>query len=246
MTPPRVVLLPGIVMPANLRYAALASELGGSASLQLKELEVYSGDQPPPGYRISTEVEGITAVADAAGWKTFHLYGHSGGGACTIAYAHRYPERVLSLAVDEPATDFSADASAYLVPELKRIQDLPPGERFASFVRLQLAPGVEPPPRPPGPTPDWMAKRPRGIEAFTDAVAESTESTVSSEYRGPVYFSYGGLSNPYWEQMAGRLAGRYLRYTAERYEGAHHFNTSHQHSPERVAAALRNLWASAE
>ncbi len=246
MTPPRVVLLPGIVMPANLRYAALAGELGGSALTLLKELEVYSGDQPPPGYGISTEVEGISAAADAAGWKTFHLYGHSGGGACAIAYAHRYPERVLSLAVDEPAIDFSAAAAAYLNPELERIKALPPGERFASFVRLQLAPGVEPPSRPPGPPPEWMAKRGWGIEAFTDAVAESTESTVSREYRGPVYFSYGSLSNPYWEQMARRLTGRYRRYTAERYEGAHHFNTSHQHSPKRVAAALRNLWSSAE
>ncbi len=92
-----------------------------------------------------------------------------------------------------------------------------------------------------------MAKRGWGIEAFTDAVvASAAESADSNEYGGSVYFSYGSLSNPYWEQMARRLARRYPRFTAERYEGAHHFNTSHQRSPDRVAAALRNLWASGQ
>lgn len=234
-------------MPAGLRYAALVTEFGDSAETLLKELEVYSEDRPPAGYGISTEVEGITAAADAAGWKSFHLYGHSGGGACAIAYAQRHPERVISLAVDEPAFDFSAEAAAYLLPEMKRIKALPPGERFDSFVRIQLAPGVEPPPRPPGPPPEWMEKRGRGIEAFTDALAAcAIEPAGPHDYQGPVYFSYGSLSNPYWEQMARRLAGRYRRFTAERYEGAHHFNTSHQHSPERVASALRTLWASAQ
>jgi hypothetical protein len=32
----------------------------------------------------------------------------------------------------------------------------------------------------------------------------------------------------------------------ERYEGLHHLNTSHAAAPERVAAALEQLWTRAE
>jgi hypothetical protein len=53
--------------------------------------------------------------------------------------------------------------------EFARIRDLPAEEMMPRFVRGQLAPGVEPPPRPPGPAPSWMAKRPAGIRALMDA-----------------------------------------------------------------------------
>jgi hypothetical protein len=45
--------------------------------------------------------------------------------------------------------------------------------------------------------------------------------------------------------MKDRLAGLFEDFTAERYEGLHHLNTSHQAEPDRVAAALRKLWAPA-
>ncbi len=45
--------------------------------------------------------------------------------------------------------------------------------------------------------------------------------------------------------MKDRLAGLFEDFTVERYEGLHHLNTSHQAEPERVAAALKKLWATA-
>lgn len=242
-----VIFLPGIIMPAALRYAPLIQELGDGVRTVTKELEVYAGATPPGDHSIDAEVEGISQAADAAGFERFHLYGHSGGGACALAYVATYPERVLSLAVDEPATDFSAEQRAQMQDKLQEIGDLPASERTRDFLQWQLAPGVEPPPPPSGPPPEWMAKRPAGINAFMGALLRYRPDV--GHLRGfdrPVYYSYGSLSNPEWQAMRDRLAALFPDFTAELYEGASHLDTSHQREPGRVAAALHRLWQRAE
>jgi len=85
-----VVFLPGILMPVAVRYRALLDALGGDVRPVLKELEVYGGPSvPPPDYSLQAELDGIAHAADAAGLEAFHLYGHSGGGACALAFAAR-------------------------------------------------------------------------------------------------------------------------------------------------------------
>ena len=121
-----VIFLPGIIMPAALRYAPLLRELGDSIDALPKELEVYASDSPPANYSIEDEVEGISRAADDAGFERFHLYGHSGGGASALAFVARYPERVLSLAVDEPATDFDPNQQTEMQAALSRVAELPP------------------------------------------------------------------------------------------------------------------------
>jgi pimeloyl-ACP methyl ester carboxylesterase len=165
-----LILLPGIIMPAAIRYAPLLEQLGNDVRAVVKDLEVYAGDTPPDKYSIDHEVDGISRAADEAGFERFHLYGHSGGGACSIAYVAAHGDRVLSLAVDEPAADFSDEGRAEMEVELLRLEEMPPEERMGGFVRMQLAPGVEPPPRPEGPPPEWMHLRPAGVEAFTAAL----------------------------------------------------------------------------
>jgi pimeloyl-ACP methyl ester carboxylesterase len=90
-------------MPAEPAYAALLGTLGDRADALTKDLEVYSGDQPPPGYSLATEAEGILREADARGFDRFHLMGYSGGGASSLAFAALHGERLLSLALLEPA-----------------------------------------------------------------------------------------------------------------------------------------------
>ncbi len=46
--------------------------------------------------------------------------------------------------------------------------------------------------------------------------------------------------------MAERLTVVFRNIQVERYEGLHHFNTSHAAEPERMAAALHRLWVRAE
>lgn len=244
---PDVIFLPGIVAPAALRYAPLLEQLDAVAGI-LKELEVYSADEPPPGYAIEAEIEGISAAADRAGFARFHLYGHSGGGACALAYAATHPERLLSLAVDEPATDFSdEDRSDPIHDEIAAAESLPEPQAVAVFLRLQLAPGVEAPARPEGPSPPWMATRLAGIRAFTRAIAgHRVDPSRYEAFSAPVLYTHGSLSHPRWTVMRDRLARRFPDFSSELFDGLHHLNTSHQADPVRTAALLRALWARAE
>lgn len=244
---PDVIFLPGIVAPAALRYAPLLEHLDGVDGIP-KELDVYADDEAPPDYAIDTEVVGIRAAADRAGLARFHLYGHSGGGACALAFAAAHPERLLSLVVEEPATDFSdADRSDPYHDEILAAESLPGPEAVGAFLRLQVAPGVEPPPRPEGPPPPWMATRPAGIRAFTRAIAgHRVDPSRYEAFRPPVLYTHGSLSHPRWTVMRDRLASRFPDFSSELFDGLHHLNTSHQAEPERTAALLRALWARAE
>jgi pimeloyl-ACP methyl ester carboxylesterase len=242
-----VIFLPGIVMPAALRYAPLLRELSEAVRAVPKELELYAAAMPPEEYAIEREVDGISRAADAAGFDRFHLYGHSAGGACALAYAATHPGRVLTLALDEPASDFSPEDRSALRNDLDTIAELPASEEVPAFLRLTLARGVEPPSPPPGPPPEWMANRPAGIEAFIEALLRYRLSLVPLRAFGrPVYYSYGSLSHPRWVAMRDRLRRIFTDFSPERYEGLHHLETSHQRAPARVAAALRQLWSRAE
>ncbi len=244
--PYRVIFLPGIILPAHLRYAPLIGELGNDVEPLTKELEVYRDDQPPVGYSIDTEVDGLLAAADEAGYERFHLYGHSGGGAVALAFGATHPERLLSLAVDEPANDFVEDAYGEDWQEIRRIAQLPERERVQAFLQAQVKPGVQLPPPPEGPPPPWFARRPAGIDAFSRAVeAYRVDPSRYRAFERPVYFSYGSLTHPRWEAMRARLEALFPDFTSELYEGLHHLNTSHQAQPARVADALRKLWGRA-
>src|SRR6266849_719989 len=100
---PQTILLPGGVMPADLAYGALLEALDDDVEAIAKELEVYAGPEPPPGYTLDHEIDGVLRAADEAGFERFHLVGYSGGGASSLAFAAKHPERLLSLALLEPA-----------------------------------------------------------------------------------------------------------------------------------------------
>ncbi len=50
-------------------------------------------------YDVSTQIDRVEAVAVALGLENFHIVGNSMGGWIAAGYSHRYPQRVLSLAV---------------------------------------------------------------------------------------------------------------------------------------------------
>jgi len=239
-----VVFLPGIILPAAIRYQQLIRALGNDVHAVTKELEVYAADAPAPDYSIRTEVDGIAQAADAAGLERFHLYGHSGGGAVSLAFAAAHAGRLLSLAIDEPAADFLGHGGSDWL-DIQKAASLPEPESTRAFLRLQLAPDEPLPPPPAGAPPPWMKQRPAGIRAFI-AAAEShhVEPAAYRAFRPPVYYSYGTRSHPRWAAMKDRLADLFESFTAERYDGLHHLNTSHQAEPDRVAAALKKLWTS--
>lgn len=242
-----VMFLPGIIAPAAVRYRALIGELPDVRSV-LHELAVYEGRTPPPGYSIAMEMRALDRAADEAGLERFHLFGHSGGGAICLAYAAAMGERLVSLAVDEPATDFTDEGDAVFGwAEFDRALSLPPDQAMPAFMRLQLAPDVPLPTRPDAPAPEWMAKRPAGVAAFVVAIRNHRVGLSEySRFRRPVYFSSGSLAHPRWLSMQERLAKAFPDFTGDRFDGLHHFSPLHQVDPPRAAAILSAFWERSE
>jgi pimeloyl-ACP methyl ester carboxylesterase len=242
-----VILLPGGVMPAAMAYQDLVLALGPEVDAHPKELEIYAGDEPPEGWGLQTEVEGIRRVADEAGFERFHIVGYSGGGACSLVFCATYPERLLSLALSEPAwagnEDLSEDERERW-HEFDRVRRLSPQDMMPAFVRAQLRDGVEAPPPPRGDPPPWMRSRPAGIRAFIEAFKTSRLGVEQlRSFSGPVLFTLGGRSHPgYYGEIARRLAGIFSDFTLEVYEERHHFDPPHRIEPQRYARSLRALW----
>jgi pimeloyl-ACP methyl ester carboxylesterase len=246
----RVVLLPGGVLPAEPAYSALLQVLGDRVDAVAKDLEVYAADEPPPNFGLDVEVDGILREADARGFDRFHLVGYSGGGASSLAFTARHGERLLSLALLEPAwagNERSPEEDALML-RFRELDPLPPGEFMAGFQRLQLAPGVEPPAPPEGPPPPWLAKRPAGVRAFLAAFdSGQLDLEALRAFDRPVYFGLGGRSNPdYYARMAQRLAAIFPDFTVETFSERHHFDPPHRIEPERLAGSLLELWQRGE
>jgi pimeloyl-ACP methyl ester carboxylesterase len=244
------VLLPGIVLPAELAYAALLEVLGERVDAVAKDLEVYAADEPPLGYGLDLEVEGVQRVADAHGFGRFHLVGYSAGGAASLAFTSVHSDRLLSLALLEPAwagNDRTPEEEA-VMRSFRALERLPPDQSMAEFQRLQVAPGVDPPPPPEGPPPAWMDKRPAGIRAILGAFDNADlDAGALRAFDRPAYFALGGRSNPdVFARMAERLAALLPDFTIETFPERHHFDPPHRVEPEHLANSLLTLWHRAE
>lgn len=243
----QTIMLPGSVLPKELAYGDLIEALGPEVDVRAKDLEVYATEEPAEGFGLEAEIDGVLREADAAGFERFHLVGYSGGGAVAISLVARYPERVLSLALLEPAwigNEGLSEAEREGWEEIARITALPPEEMMPRFVAIQLAPGVEPPPPPFDSPPPWMAKRPGGIKALGKAFRRhQLDHGTLRTYAGPVLYALGGRSNPdFFAAMAARLADVFEDFTLEVFEDRHHFDPPHRAEPGRLAVSLRALW----
>jgi pimeloyl-ACP methyl ester carboxylesterase len=251
MTTPKVLLLPGSVLPAGPAYDALIAALGSGAEAVAKDLEVYATEQPPPDYSLDTEADGVLREADARGWDRFHLVGYSGGGASALAFAARHPHRLLSLGLLEPAWAGNWDwspAHTKLWAEYDRLDGLTPPEFMAAFMRLGVKPGVVPALPTGGPPPPWMAKRPAGIRAFLRTFKTyDLDRDRLAAFTQPVYFALGGLSNPDdYGEVAERLSRVFPDFQLEVFPERHHFDPPHRIEPKHLAASLRAVWERAE
>jgi pimeloyl-ACP methyl ester carboxylesterase len=247
----RVILLPGIVLPAELAYGALIAALGPDVEAVAKDLEVYATPDPPEDYSLELEIAGVLHEADAHGWERFHLVGYSGGGAASLAFAATRPERLASLALLEPAWAGDWDlspAEKALRLEFDRLEGVPAEQFMPTFIRLGLKPGVPLPPPPAGDPPPWMAKRPSGIRAIDRAFKRGdVDREALRRFDRPVYFALGALSNPdQYEEIAKRLKGVFPDFELEVFAERHHFDPPHRIEPERLANSLMTLWRRAE
>src|SRR3990172_8561855 len=239
-----VVFVPGGVNPAQVTYGELLRALGDRVRPVVKDHELYAGDAPPPGWTLGTEVEAIRKAADAAGLETFHLVGYSGGGAISLEFVLAHGDRLRSLTLIEPAwignSGWSPEEVRYWAEE-ERSSALAGPDFMMNFVRLALKPGVTFSP-PPGPTPEWMKKRPKGLRAFMAAFkAGNLDVGRLREFRRPVYLPYGDQSAVVEVIKQERLAGIFPDARIDCYEGTHHLSPPQRLQPDRFAKALPDL-----
>jgi pimeloyl-ACP methyl ester carboxylesterase len=244
----RVMLLPGVVLPADLAYRGLVTALGTDVTTIVKDLDLYREDVPPEDYSLETEVTGILREADAEAWSAFHLVGYSGGAAGALAFAARRPERLLSLALLEPAWAGNWSWSTEhqrLWARYDELASMPPEQLMTAFMRLQVRPEVELPASPPGPTPPWMRQRPAGVRAFLRTFKTyHLDRDALATFVSPVYFALGGRSNPdQFGDMAERLKNVFPDFTLEVFAERHHFDPPHRAEPARLARSLHAIWA---
>lgn len=243
-----VIALPGGVMPASIRYAPLQAALGDAADFHFKDLEVYAGDAPPPGYSITTEVEALARFADSLGLQRFHLVGYSGGGFVSLAFAGSHPDRLLSLALFEPARvpgKLTAGEAAIDDRFRRGTAGLTGPDFMRAFVSLQLRDGVEAPPPASGPPPPWMRTRPAGLAAMMQAFVEypfDRNQLRACDF--PVFLGYGDQTSEFEELKAAVLARLLPDIRIRRFTGIHHFVPPEQIYNAEHVDAIRALWAS--
>lgn len=242
----QVLALPGGVMPAAIRYEPLVAALDGQVRLHLKDLEVYSGEEPPSGYSVAMEVEKLARFADSLGLERFHLLGYSGGGFVSLAFAGAYPERLKSLAVFEPAAipgPRTAEEAEHQEALRRGVEGKSGPEFMRAFTALQVKPGVELPPMQ-GPPPPGLSNRPRGLGAMMAAFqAHPFERESLRRCRFPVFFAYGDQTGSHQEVWAGVLSRLLPDLHIRRFEGIHHFVPPAEIYQADHVRELRELWA---
>lgn len=246
----QVVCVPGSVAPAAQRYRPLVEKVGDAAELHLKDLEVYREPTPPASYVVEEELDAIDRFADSRRLERFHLVGYSGGGFISLAYAGTRPQRLLSLAMFEPAripgelTEEERRFFAGLEQTLTGLQ----GDAFmATFIREQVKPGAVLPPPPQGPVSAEMQKRPAGIGALLKAFnAYGFDRALLRSVPFPIFYAYGDMSHEEQALKAGILARLVADFHVRRYAGVHHFVPADQIYTAEHADVLLQHWRRAE
>lgn len=243
---PQVVCLPGSVAPAADRYAPLVAGVRGRAELHLKDLELYRGDEPPTGYSIDMELDAVDELARSLGLDRFHMVGYSGGGMVSLAYAGTRPDRLLSLAVFEPARipgELTPPERKFFEHLGGKLAGLSGPDFMSTFFREQVQPGVELPPGPTGPPNAEMRKRPAGIAALIDAFDQyAFDREQLRKCAFPVFYAYGSLSHDEQALKATILAGLLPDIHVRRFDGLHHFVPPSEIYTREHADELLRLW----
>jgi pimeloyl-ACP methyl ester carboxylesterase len=246
---PQVICLPGGVAPAAQRYAPLKAAVRDTADLHLKDLEVYRDKVPPIDISIDDELGAVDRFADSLGLDRFHLVGYSGGGFISLAYAGKRSERLLSLALFEPAMvpgHATLPEQTAIGATKAKLNGLTGNDFMSAFVSAQVKPGVQVS-APSGPFPPEMQNRPAGIASMMRAFPAFGFDRESLRVgRFPVYLGYGDQTHEFEEIKAGILAQLFADIHVQRFSGIHHFVAPEQIYTPAHAASLLDLWRRAK
>ncbi len=123
MDTPQTILCLHASASTSRQWRPLQTMLASNYRVVTPDLYGYGhAPLPKPGYSVADEI--ALSMSQLAVDERFHLVGHSFGGAVALHIAHRFPERVRSLTLYEPAMFAylaAIDLEAYI--EIRRVRD---------------------------------------------------------------------------------------------------------------------------
>lgn len=77
--------------------------------------------KPEFGYRTEDFAEDLYKITEELGWDRFHLVGHSMGGKNAIVFADLYPEKVITLTIEDIGAEVTPQVLGYYQRMLKAV-----------------------------------------------------------------------------------------------------------------------------
>jgi pimeloyl-ACP methyl ester carboxylesterase len=188
------------------------AEFAGDYRVLAMDLRGHGQSEAPVDrqlYTVELMTRDVEELIDLAAFDRFHLVGHSMGGAVAQEIALRWPERLLSLTLEDTAVKFNvpSDDPAFQV-RAQRIQTALKGGMAAAAA---LDSGDAPPHMPPERIEETNARLARmSLDAFVGAVQgllgwEGSETRVS-QIMTPTLIIYGELDAPALAGSSRRMA----------------------------------------
>ena len=104
---PKLVFLHGLLGSGN-NWRKITTSLKDDYHMLIFDQRGHGRSfQPEYGYAPEDYAGDLHKILEELGWNRIHLVGHSMGGRNALAYAHRYPETLISLTIEDigPTSD---------------------------------------------------------------------------------------------------------------------------------------------
>ena len=109
----RVVFLHGL-MAFSANWRKIASRLESRYQCLIYDQRGHGRSfKPESGYSVHILAEDLYRITEDLGWTDFHLVGHSMGGRVAMVFAHKYPNKVKTLCIEDTGADITRDAYKY-------------------------------------------------------------------------------------------------------------------------------------
>lgn len=97
----RIVFVHGL-MAFSANWRKIASRLENDFQCLIYDQRGHGRSfKPDSGYAPEDFAEDLYKITNELGWDRFHLVGHSMGGRNVMVFAHKYPEKVITLTIED-------------------------------------------------------------------------------------------------------------------------------------------------
>lgn len=101
-------------MAFSANWRKIASRLEGEFQCLIYDQRGHGRSfKPEQGYSSENFAEDLYKITNELGWDRFHLVGHSMGGRNAMVFAHKHPEKVITLTIEDVGPDHEPQVLDY-------------------------------------------------------------------------------------------------------------------------------------